>query len=628
MNWERLVTLEGGAVGAIACAGTQATTAFAATLAGVFRSTNGGDSWEWTSQGLISPFVQDVAVSPDFERDGIVAAATAVSGLHMSYDRGESWFRLDFWGVRPTVTRVAFSPDFGRDQTLVAGTQYEGVYVSRNRGKSWSGFADGLESAEITALAVAPGVADGGPILAALDSGSLLASTDVGRSWQRVERSEADPIESCAWIDRDSAIAGTASGRLLRSTDGGRNWDQVWRADDDTVNGLAVRRGDDGGRLIVAVTGAGRLLESHDAGNTWREQPLRPEGGVSALSVAVFAGGVLVGTDRNGVYRRIGGESAVPANTGLVNRPILDLAASPAFAADGTLLLGTLKDGVLVSRDGGATWEPGAGDFSMAPVTAVRLSPDFANDGTAGVIAGGDVVWSVDGARSWKRLVGLAADGAASLLEFSPEFAKDGHVVVGGAGSPPQISQDRGRSWRSLGTGLPGGDLLALGFSPQFGRDRAMVAAVGDAARFVVAQSKDAGESWRPWVEYEAPTGWASLALPTTFKADRGPLLLAFRDRIAMPHESGRGPWTGLRLGEGVAIRQVTTSPTFEHDGFAAAAASDGVYLSNTHGHIWSRMDGPLAGEAVERVSIWQADDRRRTIHAALSRGELWQFTA
>ena len=131
MSWERLLALEGGTVGSIACAGDRTGTTFAATLSGVFRSTDRGERWEWIGRGLISPFVQDVAVSPEFERDGVVAAATAVSGLHMSFDRGESWFRQEFWGVRPTVTRVAISPDFGHDEVVVAGTQHEGVYVSR-----------------------------------------------------------------------------------------------------------------------------------------------------------------------------------------------------------------------------------------------------------------------------------------------------------------------------------------------------------------------------------------------------------------------------------------------------------------------------------------------------------------
>ena len=629
MSWERLLALEGGTVGAIACAGDRTGTAFAATLAGVFRSTDGGDSWEWSGNGLISPFVQDVAVSPEFERDGVVAAATAVSGLHMSFDRGESWFRREFWGIRPTVTRVAISPDFGRDRMLVAGTQREGVFVSRNRGQSWNGFVHGLEDAEISALAIAPGASDGGAILAAADTGALLRSTDAGRSWRRIEGFQADPIESCAWVDPTTAIAGSVDGRLLRSTDGGEHWDAVWQAEGDTVNGIAVAAPPGGGRLIVAVTGGGRLVQSSDEGSTWNEQAIAPNGGVSALCVAASGRRVWAGTQRNGIYRRDGEDPAVAANNGLVNRPILDLAASPAFASDSALVLGTLQDGVLVSRDGGTTWTSTLDDRGLGPVTAVRLSPDFANDGIAGAVAGGQVFWSADAAGSWVRIGGLTADSAASLLEFSPEFARDGQVAVGEQGGMLHVSADRGETWRTVRVGLDGGDVLALAYSPQFGKDRSMVAAVGDEHRLVVMRSGDAGDTWTPWVEYDTPLGWASLAVPPTFEPDRGPLLLAVRDRIAMPALSGRGPWSGLQVAEGnVAIRQVTVSPDFERDGLAAAATSDGVYLSTTQGYTWARMDGPLAGQAVERVSITESKPDRRTIHAALGRGELWRFTA
>lgn len=629
MSWERLLALEGGTVGSVACAGDRAGTAFAATLAGVFRSADRGERWEWIGKGLISPFVQDVAVSPDFERDGVVAAATAVSGLHMSFDRGESWFRQEFWGVRPTVTRVAISPDFGRDEVVVAGTQHEGVYVSRNRGRSWNGFARGLEDTEISAVAVAPGASEGGAILAATETGILLRSTDVGRTWQRVARADSDPLECCAWIDRTTAVAGTVSGRLLRSTDGGQRWDSVWAADGDTVNGVAVGTAPEGGRLVVAVTGGGRLARSCDDGQTWTEQSLALKDVASALCVAVSDGGVLIGTDRGGVYRQTGDATPAAANAGLVSRPILDLAASPAFAKDGTLVLGTLQDGVLVSRDDGATWTTTLDDPGLGPVTAVRLSPNFACDGMAGGVAGGQIIWSVDGARSWVRVGGLMADSSANVLEFSPVFGTDGHMAVGGQDGMLYVSDDRGETWRAVWSGLDGSDFLALAYSPHFGEDRAMVAAAGDAQRLMVIRSRDAGETWTPWVEYDTALGWASLAIPPTFKPDIGPLLLAARDRIAMPPSSGRGPWPGIRVAEGgVAMRQITLSPDFERDGMAAVAASDGVYLSNTEGLEWLRMDGPLAGQAVERVSISVADEGRRTIHAALGRGELWSFSA
>lgn len=629
MSWERLLALEGGTVGSIACAGDRAGTAFAATLAGVFRSTDGGERWEWTGNGLISPFVQDVAVSPSFARDGVVAAATAVSGLHLSYDRGDSWFRHEFWGIRPTVTRVAISPDFDRDQMVVAGTQREGVFVSRNRGQSWNGFVHGLEDAEVSALAIAPGASDGGAILAATDAGALLRSTDAGRTWQPVHGLDVDPIESCAWIDRETAVAGTVAGRLLRSTDGGEQWDSVWQAEADTVNGIDVAESPGGGRQIVAVTGGGRLVESTDMGVTWREQQIDPDGVLSALCVGISGGRTLIGTDRGGVYRTTEAGAAIASNTGLVNQPILDVTASSSFASDGTLVLGTLQGGVSVSRDGGLTWTPTLDDPGLGPVTAVRLSPDFAQDQIAGGVAGGQVIWSADGARSWVRIGGLTDDAAASLLEFSPQFATDGQIAVGRQNGLLYLSDDRGQTWRSVWTGIDGSEVLALAYSPHFGEDRSMVAALGDMDRLVVIRSSDAGETWTPWVEYDAGLGWASLVIPPTFKSDVGPVFVAARDRIAMPPSAGRGPWSGLKVAEGpVAIRQVTISPDYKYDGLIAAATSDGVYLSNTEGHTWTRMEGPLAGQAVERVSITEASVKRRTIHAALGRGELWRFTA
>ena len=629
MSWERLLVLEGGTVGSIACANDRVGTAFAATLAGVFRSSDGGERWEWTGNGLISPFVQDVAVSPDFERDGVVAAATAVSGLHMSFDCGENWFRREFWGIRPTVTRVAISPDFGRDQMIVAGTQREGVFVSRNRGQGWNGFVSGLEDAEISALAIAPGASNGGSVLAATDSGVLLRSTDACRSWERVEDLDADPIESLAWIERETAVAGTVSGRLLRSTDGGGHWETVWRSEGDTVNGIAVSESDGGSRQVVAATGRGQLLQSSDGATTWQERPITSDGEISALCVGASNGRALIGTDRRGVYRLTADGPPAAKNAGLVNRPILDLAESRSIDGDNTLVLGTLQDGVLVSRDGGLNWSTTLDDPGLGPITAVRLSPGFARDGIAGGIAGGQIIWSADGARSWVRVGGLTDDSAANLLEFSPDFAADGHVTVGAQDGMLLQSHDHGDTWRSVWTGLDGSEVLALAYSPHFGQDRAMVAAAGDAQRLVVIRSSDAGESWMPWVEYDTSLGWASLAIPPNFKPDVGPVLLAARDRIAVPPSSGRGPWLGLRVAEGgEAIRQITVSPDFGRDGLVAAATSDGVYLSNTQGHDWSRMDGPLAGRAVERVSITEATSNRRTIHAAVGSGELWRFSA
>ena len=193
----------------------------------------------------------------------------------------------------------------------------------------------------------------------------------------------------------------------------------------------------------------------------------------------------------------------------------------------------------------------------------MRLSPHFVQDGIAGGVAGGQILWSNDGAQSWVRMGGLTDESAANLLEFSPDFASDGQITVGAQDGMLHLSQD-------------GGDTVAI----DLGRDstaakswrwpirrssagtRAMVAAVGDAQRLVVIRSSDAGETWMPWVEYDTSLGWASLAILPTFTPDVGPVLLAARDRIAMPPAfrprsvvgtSGRGGRSSDSAGHGFA---------------------------------------------------------------------------
>ncbi len=623
MSWQRLAAFEGGTVTALAAAPQPSAVVFAATLTGVFRSDDGGDSWAWAGRGLVSPFVQDVAVSPHYERDGFAAAATTVSGLHLSSSRGAVWTRQDFWGVRPTVTRVAVSPSFAADQTIVAGTQGEGIYVSRNAGRSWSGFVRGIDGVEISALAVSPQGARGAAILAATDAGGMLRSTDAGRTWEAAADPLDDPVECCAWVDADTVVAGTAGGRLLQSRDAGRSWATVRRGG-GAVNGIAVAAS-----TVFAVTGAGLLWTSRDAGASWTDERIAPAAGVAALCVAAVGDRVLVGADGLGVFQRTGGGGFRPANTGFVSRPLLDLAASPSFADDQTLMLGTLSDGVLVSRDGGATWSPGRGGLRGAPVSTVRPAPGFSTSGAAAAIAGGELHWTDDAGETWETRAGAALDGAATALEFSPEFVDDGIVGVGGADGRVRVSPDRGRTWRAAGAGLPPGAVLTMAFSPGFGADRTLLAAVGGAAGVVVAQSTDGGASWAPWVADEEPSGWASLALPANFRPRRGPVVLAVGGRVLMPPDTERGAWSALQLGRGgLAVRQAAASPSFTRDGLLAAATSEGVYLSCDHGRVWESSGSPFAGQAVERVLMLQHPDLGHVLYAALARGEIWRFAS
>src|SRR5579884_782183 len=98
-GWELVGAREGGTVSVIATSPRFATdqTVFAGTLAGLYRSTDGGQSWHPSGSGLNSPFIDAVAVSPLYERDHVVFVGTRQGGLFRSSDAGESWFPVEFW---------------------------------------------------------------------------------------------------------------------------------------------------------------------------------------------------------------------------------------------------------------------------------------------------------------------------------------------------------------------------------------------------------------------------------------------------------------------------------------------------------------------------------------------------
>jgi photosystem II stability/assembly factor-like uncharacterized protein len=110
-----------------------------------------------------------------------------------------------------------------------------------------------------------------------------------------------------------------------------------------------------------------------------------------------------------------------------------------------SLLACSRAGGAFLSRDGGGTWA--ALTIGSPPVRpwSVRLSPDFAHDGTAFAGPLNDALFVTrDGGGSWSRVTG----GPRIVLELcvSPTFAQD-HALVVGSYEGPWISRDAGRTW-------------------------------------------------------------------------------------------------------------------------------------------------------------------------------------
>lgn len=131
---------------------------------GVYRSTNGGDSWSPVLNGMLDSdwlhrTVGALAVSPNYINDHtIFAGLTSSQGVFKSTNGGDTWNFLPET-ANVSVEAIAISPDYTDDGTVFAGgDDIYSVYVTTDAGTSWNAIYNGFDGRKaILALAIPPG---------------------------------------------------------------------------------------------------------------------------------------------------------------------------------------------------------------------------------------------------------------------------------------------------------------------------------------------------------------------------------------------------------------------------------------------------------------------------------------
>jgi photosystem II stability/assembly factor-like uncharacterized protein len=123
--------------------------------AGIFRTTNGGSSWEDCTGWLPDRYPMDLAVDPSDSR--VVYCAFGgfdTTRVARSTDAGETW--ADISGTLPNVPTTALAVDPFAHGDLYAGTDL-GVFLTTDGGLSWVLLPENLPEALIVAdLAISP----------------------------------------------------------------------------------------------------------------------------------------------------------------------------------------------------------------------------------------------------------------------------------------------------------------------------------------------------------------------------------------------------------------------------------------------------------------------------------------
>jgi photosystem II stability/assembly factor-like uncharacterized protein len=544
----------------------------------LYRSDNGGDSWQRPSPGFPrrDQNLDDLVVSPNGD------------------------LLIGFWDVHRRGGGVAVSSDQGRT------------------------FAISLDGESVRALTVAP--SDPSQVVAGALSG-VFASSDGGRHWRRITpvgHSELRQVESVAVDPRDPRTIYVGTWHLpWKTTDGGETWSPVHRGmiDDSDVFTMTLDARDPQRVYATACSG---IYSSRDGAGTWsrvrgipsssrRSRAFAQDPARSSTFYAGTTEGLWISDDDGSTFR-------LSSRRDLVVNAIATL-------SDGSVLVGADGAGVLRSRDRGLTWTAVNEGFSERFISRIvfdgtggRVLASVWGDRTHGGVfsaPGPQGPWTPLGAGLRGRdVVSLALAGAVVLagtdqglfaLEDGASVWRKVELAPGVQGPAPRVndikvlrhrvvlvgasdglyrSDNAAASWSRVVVGM--GDITAVSLAA--GANASLAAHAGG-----LLVSEDEGREWRA----VSTVPWSARVNAIAASHEPGLSLVATSRGLFRSKDGGRS-W--LPAGRGLPDSDFT-SIAVEIGGqsfFVSDFTYGGVYRTEDGGDTWVRLGA--TGLVTDRV--------------------------
>jgi photosystem II stability/assembly factor-like uncharacterized protein len=197
---------------------------FAGVPGAVIRSIDSGSSWTISALASPPPFVSALAVSPNYEADGVIFAATLEDGIFRSEDHGVNWQAWNFGLFDLSILSVALSPAFAEDRTVFAGGE-TGIFCSTNSGRAWRELGFPTEFAPVQCLGLSPQFRQDGILFAGTSASGLFYSDNRGQTWQSMLK--CGSVNAIIWsstVPETANLLVVSSDGLWLSTNQGKSW--------------------------------------------------------------------------------------------------------------------------------------------------------------------------------------------------------------------------------------------------------------------------------------------------------------------------------------------------------------------------------------------------------------------
>ena len=401
-----------------------------------YVSVNAGLAWKRIDSGITTdpqakaagfPDFRDITISENFKVDKTVFLA-GFNGLFKTTNGGAQWSEITNTLPGTLIQSFAISPAYSNDKTLALTTYVDGIYKSANNGATWQSIAKNLAGRN-EGVVFSPAYPKDNTLFASIGNNIVGKSTDGGQTWVGYTvPSRAGPsilAVSPAFSKDLTVFAATRFGHVNRSTTAGTSYETVYTETDfpncgDTcLSSLAVSPNFANDRQLLVATKSG-LHGSYDGGNTW-----------------------------------------VSKGTNLVFGQQIKVAFSPNYLEDKSLFIAS-NTGLFLSNNGLQTWQKISGGASGIDgyFEELAVSPNFKNDATLLVtVRGKGAFRSTDGGRRFHQVAiglfnnnhsfslwtGFPAASSSSII-FSPSYATD-HTIFATSSSRLYRSQDGGSTW-------------------------------------------------------------------------------------------------------------------------------------------------------------------------------------